>query len=62
MIYRFNVKETNYGVIAVEADSYEEAEEKAWEEYSFGNTMWGDIDTALVDVDIETEEENENFN
>ena len=50
MIYKFNVKETNYGVISVEANNYEEAEKKAWEEYSFGNTMWGD-----VDVDMEEE-------
>ena len=50
MIYTFAVKEISYGGISVEADSEEEAREKAWDEYHAGNTFWGDAD---VDLDLE---------
>ena len=54
MIYTFLVKEISYGTIAVEADSEEEAREKAWDEYHDGNTSWGDTD---VDLDLEEVQE-----
>lgn len=50
MTYVFSVKETSYGSVSVEADSEEEAREKAWDEYHNGNTYWGDTD---IDLDLE---------
>ena len=56
MVYVYNVKETSYGSISVEANNEEEAREKAWEEYHNGNTYWGDSD---VDIDFDYKEEEE---
>ena len=40
MKYEFTVKETSYGMIEVEANSMEEAEAIADEQYTMGNTVW----------------------
>ena len=57
MTYVYNVKETTYGSISVEADNEEEAREKAWQEYYDGYTDWSwDVDT---DINFEHKEERE---
>ena len=40
MKYEFTVKETSYGTIEVEANSIEEAEAIADEQYTMGNAFW----------------------
>ncbi len=40
MKYLFNVKEISYGSLEIEAESFEEAENKAVAEYEKGNTCW----------------------
>ena len=40
MKYLCNVKEISYGVIEVEADSRQEAQDKAEAQYQLGNTIW----------------------
>ena len=41
MKYTVSVKETNYGTIVIDAESPEEAINKAETAYSVGNTIWG---------------------
>lgn len=50
MKYSVKVKEISYGVVEVEADSAEEAEEKAESIYYDGNVVW---DNSDVDYTVE---------
>lgn len=50
MKYTVKVKETNYGTIEVDANSPEEAIEKAEAHYTMGNTVWDCGDFALADA------------
>ena len=47
---KFNVKfsELNYGFAIIEADSKEEAEDKAMEVYNAGNVKW--VDSEVTDI------------
>lgn len=47
MLYSFAVTETSYGTVEVEADNFEEAFEKAYDEYASGNVNWGNIDVHI---------------
>lgn len=47
MKYTVKVKDISYGYVEVEADSVEEAEEKAEEIYFDGNVLWGKSDTSF---------------
>lgn len=58
MTYVFDVKEISYGSVSVEADNEEEAREKAWEEYNYGNTYWGDSD---IDIEFSYNEDSEHI-
>ena len=40
MMYLCKVKEISYGVIEVEADSRQDAQDKAEAQYQLGNTIW----------------------
>lgn len=48
--YGVNVKETSYGFIEIEADSPEEAREKAEEEYHKGNVHWSSSEFIAKEV------------
>lgn len=50
MKYTISVKETNYGTIVIDAESPEEAIEKAETDYSLGNTIWGSGEYELSDA------------
>ena len=52
---KFNVKysEINYGFAIIEADSKEEAEDKAMEVYNAGNVKWVDSEVADIRADVE---------
>lgn len=49
MKYRFDVKEINYGTIEVEANSLEEAQNKAEAGYTMGNTVWSSGEYEISD-------------
>jgi len=49
MKYRFDVKEINYGTIEVEANSLEEAQEKAEAGYTMGQTAWSSGEYEISD-------------
>ncbi len=44
MLYRVTIAERSYGYVEVEADTPQQAVEKASVEYDKGNTSWGSID------------------
>lgn len=50
MRYTVSVKEINYGTIVVEANSPEEAQEKAEAGYTMGNTIWSSGEYELSDA------------
>ena len=50
MKYRVSVKETSYGSVVVEADSEDEAHEKAYEEYCNGNVHCNKSDVEIGDI------------
>lgn len=51
MKYLCHVKEISYGTIEVEADSRQEAQDKAEAQYQLGNTVW-----SSGEYEIEAEE------
>ena len=50
MKYRVSVMETSYGAVEVEADSPEEAREKAEEAFHQGNVHWTSCDFTVQEV------------
>lgn len=54
MKYTVKVKEISYGYVEVEADSDEEAEEKAEEVYFEGNVVWKSSDTSFEPQPLHT--------
>ena len=54
MKYLCNVKEISYGVIEVEADSRQEAQDKAEAQYQLGNTIWdsGEYEISAEELKI----------
>ena len=56
MIYLCKVKEISYGVIEVEADSRQEAQDKAEAQYQLGNTIW---DSGEYEISAEESKTNE---
>ena len=47
--YIVYIKETSYGYVEVEAESPEEAEKLAEEQYMNGDIYWGDCDFEMTD-------------
>ena len=56
MKYLCKVKEISYGVIEVEADSRQEAQDKAEAQYQLGNTIW---DSGEYEISAEESKINE---
>ena len=48
--YLVNVKEISYGFVEVEADSMEDAPEKATEAFHNGNVIWPSCEFTTLDV------------
>ena len=55
MKYDVCVKDTSTGYVTVEADSVEDAKEKAETEYENGNIYWRNSDFDIVSVRAEQE-------
>jgi hypothetical protein len=55
-IFRFNVTETNWGFIDVEAETQEEAEEKVYKCYDYGEAQFHDTDVDF-EIDLDFDEE-----
>lgn len=55
MKFFVSVKEVNYGGVSVEANSAEEAIERAEDEYFNGNVFWKDTDLEYPSVRLEKE-------
>lgn len=55
MKYGVSVCETSFGYITVEADSVEDAKEKAEAEYENGNVYWKNSDSSCTSVRLEQE-------
>ena len=51
MKYTVFIKEINWGFVKVEADSEEEAKDKAANKYYDGHIYWGDADMEIADVE-----------
>ena len=50
MKYRVNVNETSYGSIVVDADSEDDARDKAYDEYYKGNVRWNKSDAEIFGI------------
>lgn len=49
--YMICIEETSYGNIEVEAESPQEAEELAEEQYMNGNVYWGNCEYNIISVE-----------
>jgi len=58
MKYEVCVRDTSTGYVLVEADSVEEAKEKAEAEYENGNVYWRNTDFGFVSVRLEQDRTN----
>ena len=55
--YLINVMETSYGFIELEAESAEDAQDKAEKEYHNGNTIWGKLEFTIQEIKKEDNKE-----